>query len=215
VRSEFEGLGGLAATKYREQLDLFRKMLSQIRQWHRTGFHPKGKIVSLWAQEARAITRGKAGKAVEFGRRWIITRLSGGYVIGTVCKRLGSGADTSLMPEVLEHFERTMGCVPKMTVYDRGGDGARNHALLKKKGIVNAIFRKGKEALPGLGRNQRRRACRERALSEAAIATIKNPCYGFTKPRARSSEGIILKGHAAIFGANLMHFATDSGAVRL
>jgi len=211
IRDEVSLMGKAAQSKYQEKLDLYRKMLSQIRQWHRTNFHPKGKIVSLWLTDVRAITRNKAGKATEFGRRWIITRLTGGYMIGTVCKRLGSGSDTGLMPEVLYHFEQEMGELPELAVYDRGGDGPKNHRILKKNGIRNGIFRKAKDSLPGLGRNTVLKVRRERALSEAAIATIKHPRYGFNKPRAKSSESCVLKGQAAILGANLMHLARDWG----
>jgi hypothetical protein len=212
VREEFESLNAASQAKYREQLELYRKMLSQIRYWMRTGFHRPGKIVSLWAQDARAITRNKAGKMTEFGRRWIVTRLTAGYVIGTVCRKLGSGSDSVLMPEVLEHFEGMMGCLPSMLVFDRGGDGRKNHRALEEKGIRNCIFRKGKESQPGLGRNTRAKARRERALSEATIATIKSARFGFNKPRAKSSETIVLKGHAAILGANLAHLARDWAA---
>ncbi len=212
VQAEVDALGASSQAKYREALDLYRKMLSQVRVWLRTGFHPKGKIVSLWLTDARAITRNKAGKTTEFGRRWIVSRLKAGYIIGTPCKRLGSGSDTGLMPEILEHFERTLGSLPKLAVYDRGGDGPKNHRALRAKGIKNGIFRKGKESQPGLGRNTKLLARRERALSEATIATIKHPRYGFNKPQARSSEGCILKGHAAILGANLAHLTRDWAA---
>jgi hypothetical protein len=211
VREQIAKMGEATQKKYGESMALYRKMLSQIRQWHRTGFHPDGKILSLWLQDARAITRNKAGKLTEFGRRWIITRLTKGYIIGTTCQRLGSGSDTGLMPEILGHFETTLGETPKIAVYDRGGDGPKNHRTLKLKGITNCIFRKGRESQPGLGRNTALKARRERALTEATIATIKHSRYGFNKPRARSSDGCILKGHAAIFGANLAHFARDCG----
>jgi len=102
-----------------------------------------------------------------------------------------------------------VGTLPKVVVYDRGGDGPTNHRALEEKKIQNAIFRKGKEALPGLGWNMVFTARRERALSEAAIATIKHSRYGFNKPRARSSEGCILKGHVAILGANVARLARD------
>lgn len=213
VRQEIGKLGENTAKQYQDALEFYRKMLSQIRHWHRTGFHRPGKFVSLWAKDARAITRNKAGKACEFGRRWIISRLKSGYIIGTVCKRLGSGSDSTLMPEILEHFEQMMGCLPGMMVFDRGGDAKSNHRTLRKNRIKNCIFRKGKESLPGVGRNTVLKARRERALSEATIATIKNSRYGFNKPRARSSETIVLKGHAAILGANLAHLARDWMAV--
>lgn len=210
VQKKVGGLKGKARDRYQEALDLYGLMLSQIRHWMKTGFHRPGKIVSLWERQARAIVRNKAAKAVEFGRRWIITRLQKGYIIGTVCKKLGSDADTGILPEVLEHFERVMGEDPEMVVYDRGGDGPKNHRTLERKKIRHrAIFRKGKESLVGLGRNMVLKARRERALSEAAIATLKNLRYGFNKPRARSSEGCVLKGQAAILGANLTRLAKD------
>jgi hypothetical protein len=210
VKAEIKAMGEQSACKYQDALALHKKMLGQIEQWLRTGVHPAGKIVSLWLTDARAIMRNKAGKATEFGRRWIITRLEQGYIIGTICKRLGSGSDTGLMPEIVSHFKRMMGELPKTVVYDRGGDGPINHRAIEKAGIKNnSIFRKGKESLPGLGRNKRLLAKRERALSEATIATVKNPRYGFNKPLARSSAGCLLKGHAAIFGANLSHLTRD------
>ena len=209
VQEKVNGLKGKTRNQYQEILDFYGLMLSQIRHWMKTGFHRPGKIVSLWERRARAITRNKAAKAVEFGRRWIITRLEKGYIIGAPCRKLGGDADTSIMPEVLDHFERVLGEKPKMVVYDRGGDGPKNHETLLQKKIRNAIFRKGKESLIGLGRNTVLKARRERALSEAVIATIKHPRYGFNKPRAKSSEGCVLKGQAAILGANLTRLARD------
>lgn len=215
LRDEMAGMGAASRSKYQAALDLYRKMLSQIRQWHRNGKHPDGKIISLWLTDARAITRDKVGRVTEFGRRWIITRLTHGYIIGKPCDRLGSGSDAGLMPEILDHFEQTLGELPKKMVYDRGGDGGKNHRTLKKQGILNCIFRKGRISQPGLGRNTAIMARRERALSEATIATIKTSRYGFNKPRARSSEGCVLKGQAAILGANLAHLARDWGAATM
>lgn len=212
VQEKVDGIKGKARDRYQEVLDFYGLMLGQIRHWIKTGFHRPGKIISLWEKQARAITRNKAAKAVEFGRRWIITRLEKGYIIGTPCRKLGGDADTSIMPEVLEHFEGMMGEKPKMAVYDRGGDGPKNHKTLAQKKIRNAIFRKGKESLVGLGRNTVLKARRERALSEASIATIKHPRYGFNRPRAKSSDGCVLKGQAAILGANLTRLARDWAA---
>lgn len=211
LRDQIAQMGNGAKSKYEGELERYRRMLSQIREWHRTGFHPEGKLISLWDTSARAITRNKAGKTTEFGRRWIVTRLTNGYIIGTVCKKLGSDSDSRLMPEILEHFERTMGEPPQTVVYDRGGDGPKNHRTLRAKGIKNCIFRKGRESQPGLGRNTRLVARRERALSEATIATVKSSRYGFNRPRARSTEGCVLKGQFAILGANITHLTKDLG----
>ncbi len=211
LRKEVESMTERSKEQYVEVLDFYKLMLSQIRHWMRTGFHKPGKLVSLWEKDARAIVRNKASKSVEFGRRWIITKLAGGYIIGAPCQKLGSGSDTGILDEVLENFEKNLGKAPDMVVYDRGGDGRKNHRIIKEKNIRhNGIFRKGKgESLPGLGRNTALKARRERALSEATISTIKQRRYGFTKPRAKSSESCVLKGYTAILGANLNRLVKD------
>jgi len=41
------------------------------------------------------------------------------------CRKLGSGSDKGIIPEVLEHFERMMGGLPEMVVYVGVGMGRR------------------------------------------------------------------------------------------
>ena len=209
VENGSQELSVKSRAQYQEELIRYRLMLTQIWQWMRTGFHPRGKLLSLWHTEARAITRSKAGKATEFGRRWIISRLTGGYLIGAPCA-VGADNDLKIIPEVLADFETVMGESPEMMVYDRGADSTPNHGSLKDSGVKHdAIFRKGRNSLKDLSPRLMAKARRERPLSEAGIATIKCPRYGFTKPRAKSVESCILKGHLAIFGANLTHLAKD------
>ena len=205
-------MGGMSTTarvQYEEELALYRKMLDQIKIWMKTGFHPSGKIISLWYQDARAITRGKAARAVEFGRRWIITLLTGGYIIGRPCKKVGSDTDGKIAREVLPQFKDVLGGMPDMFVYDRGGDEKTNHRLLKQAKVQkNCIFRKGKGKMD-VGPIIFTYAKRERALSEAAIATIKCGKYNFNKPRARSGASCVTKGQMAILGANVTRLLRD------
>jgi hypothetical protein len=209
VAEAVSGMGEKAQKKYDEQMELYLKMIGQIKQWIETGFHPAGKLISLWTTEARAIKRNKSGKMTEFGWRWIITRLKNGYMIGRPCEKLGADADTSIAAEVLDHFKDVFGEAPNNFIYDRGGDGADNHDTLEEEGVKNnCIFRKGKEKMD-VGPITFKRAKRERALSEAAIATLKSNKYGFTKPRAKSTQSCILKGQTAMIGANLNHFFRD------
>jgi hypothetical protein len=197
--------------KYQEQLALFRKMTDQIIIWIKTGRHPAGKIISLWNQTARAIAREKVSKSTEFGRRWIITRLKNGYVIGKPCQKLGGDSDQNIAGEVLEQFFNCFGGeIPNTFIYDRGGDGPENHKLLKEAGVKNIlIFRKGKEKMKA-GKIKMNQAKRERALSEASIAVLKSLKYGFNRPRAKSENSCITKGQLAIMGANLTRFSKDS-----
>lgn len=209
VEKEIRGMGKGARAQYEEELALYRKMLDQIKTWMRTGFHPSGKIISLWYQDARAITRGKAARAVEFGRRWLITLLEGGYILGRPCKKLGSDTDGKIAGEVLPQFKEVLGSLPEMFVYDRGGDEETNHNILKQAKVKrDCIFRKGKRKME-VGARIFSVAKRERALSEAAIATIKCAKYNFNKPRAKSGETCITKGQMAILGANVNRLLRD------
>lgn len=209
IESEVSTLSSRSRKNYEDSLKLYRQMLFQIWQWMRTGFHPKGKIISLWNTEARAITRNKAGKSTEFGRRWIISRLLGGFILGKPCA-VGAGVDTNIVPEVIDHFTKTTGAIPSMLVYDRGADSRSNHQAVRDRGVKrDGIFRKGRLSLKQLSQRSMTIARRERALSEATIATIKSSRYGFNKPRAKSMQGCILKGQLAILGANLNHLALN------
>jgi molybdopterin converting factor small subunit len=62
------------------------RLLPQIRSWIRTGVVASGKIISLHIPQLYSIVRGKVGKAVEFGLRWGIRRLQGGYLLATLAK---------------------------------------------------------------------------------------------------------------------------------
>jgi len=209
VERTIQESGPKTKAKYQDEVELYRKMIDQIKKWLETGVHPPNKIISLWETNARAILRGKAAKTVEFGRRWIITRLMGGYIIGSPVQKLGGGNDLSIADEVLANFLDTFGDLPKSFVYDRGGDGSENQELLSSIGIQNnCIFKKGKEKMH-VGQKVFSMAKRERALSEASIATVKHAKYGFDKPRAKSSESCTLKGHMAIFGANVNKLIND------
>ena len=213
LETAIEEMPAKAQEKYQKEILLFRKIINQIAPWIETGRHPAGKIISLWNQLARAITRNKAAKAVEFGRRWIITRLKNGYIIGGPCQKIGGDADIKIAGEVLAQFLNCFdGQVPESFIYDRGGDGTENHQLLENTGVKNnLIFRLGAEKIE-TSKEIYAMAKRERALSEAAIAVIKSGKYNFNKPRSKSQDSCITKGHLAILGANLNKFASDFGA---
>ena len=198
-----------AQAKLQEQISFFKHMLKQIAPWLKTGFHPKNKILSLWETTARSISKGKVGKSCEFGRRWIITRLLGGYIIGTPCQKLGADADTSIADEVIINFLETFGEILQAVVYDRGADSPKNEKFLNDVGVEEVcIFKKGKEKMI-VSEGVLEMARKERSLNESSIANIKHPKYNFTKPRARSSESCVLKGHTAILGFNVNNLFRD------
>jgi hypothetical protein len=203
VKLDLPFKAGKLAEKAKEQLDLYEHMLKQIKIWMNTGFHPKDKIISLWDTTARAISKGKAGKSVEFGRRWIITRLMGGYVTGTPCQKIGADADTQIADEVIMNFLDTFGEIPESFIYDRGADSKKNSNFLDDVGVENnCIFPKGRRKMD-VSPDVLAMARQDRSLNESSIANLKSKKYNFTKPRARSSQTCDHKGFSAMLGFNL------------
>jgi hypothetical protein len=71
--------------------------------------------------QARALVRHKAGKEVEFGLPYLLSRLGGGYVFGTLIRGV---VDESKMPlQALAGYRAIFGAhaTPTLLVYDRGG----------------------------------------------------------------------------------------------
>jgi hypothetical protein len=211
VSKELDSMETAAKEKYQESIGLYQRMLEQIKQWLATGYHPKNKIISLWHNDARAITKEKAKHSVEFGVEWIISRLSRGYVIAKISSKLGGGIDSSVVEENLDHFLRVTGKVPQRYVYDRGADSEFNHEKLKEKKIKeDCIYLKGKKRIYSrVFQRQSHGIAKARSLTEASISVIKGRRYGFTKPRAKTVQSCETKGHFAVLGSNLSRFMND------
>ena len=58
--------------------EVAKRLIPQIVQWITTGVVAQGKIVHAGVTQARAIVRNKAGKKVEFGLPYLLSRLGGG-----------------------------------------------------------------------------------------------------------------------------------------
>ena len=70
-----------AQADYQRLLDLGPQLMKQILRWLKTGRVATNKIISLWKTAPKAISKGKVGKPVEFGRKWIVNCYRGGYVL--------------------------------------------------------------------------------------------------------------------------------------
>jgi hypothetical protein len=101
--------------------EVARRLVPQIVQWITTGVVAQGKIIHAGLPQARAMVRNKAGKKVEFGLPYLLSRLGGGYVFGTL---LRGTVDESKMPlQALAGYRAIFGphATPKLVIYDRGG----------------------------------------------------------------------------------------------
>src|SRR6185295_7267263 len=110
-----------AITPLKTMHEVAKRLIPPIVQWITTGVVAQGKIVHVGVTQARALVRHKAGKEVEFGLPYLLSRLGGGYVFGTLIRGV---VDESKMPfQALAGSRDIFGAhaTPTLMVYDRGG----------------------------------------------------------------------------------------------
>jgi IS5 family transposase len=191
----WDKLGRLRATMGR--------LLPQIRSWLKTGRVAVGKIINVHIPELYAIVRGKLGKKVEFGLRWGITRLRGGFVLASLAKDRMDMQDADYAVRAVDDHIALFGKAPRGYAYDRGGHSKENVAALRNRGVKQiGIAPRGKARWTVAGR-VKNRLVRERAQVEGCIGAMKSPRYGFHRPAARSMEMMGVCGQRAALGFNL------------
>ena len=189
--------------------EVAKRLLPQIVQWSTTGVVAQGKIIHAGVTQARAIIRHKAGKQLELGLPYLLSRLGGGYLFGTVRR---GGVDESKMPlQALAGSRAILGAqaTPALVVYDRGGYATATLRALANAGVkAIGIQPKGHgvwhvaEAVRGTVRS-------ERGKTEGIIGTLKTDKYGFNKPKERLWHTLEMAGPRSVLSYNLNKFMRD------
>jgi len=200
---KLRGHAVVARRKLAELHETVGKLVPQIRHWLRTGFVASGKIINLHIPQLYSIVRGKAGKAVEFGLSWGITRLRGGFVLATMASSKADFTDSTFAVRAVEDLVTLFGKAPRAYAYDRAGHSAKNVERLGELGVRDVgLAPRGRTPWEVDGK-VKDRLIKERALVEGSIGTIKCPKYGFNKPAARSAAMMGVCGQRAVLGLNL------------
>ena len=189
--------------------EVIKRLMPQIVQWITTGVVAKGKILHAGITRARSIVRNKAGKKVEFGLPYLLSRLGGGYVFGTMIQGV---LDETRMPlEALRGYRAIFGpeATPELMVYDRGGGVKSTMDQLAKEGIQQVgVQPKGKE--PWRVAEEVREVVRsERGKTEGIIGTLKSDKYNFNKPKERLWPTLEMAGPRSILSFNLNKLMRD------
>jgi hypothetical protein len=189
--------------------EVIKPLMGQIVQWLTTGVVAKGKILHVGIPQARAIVRNKAGKKVEFGLPYLLSRLGGGYIFGTLIR--GVVDETKMPLQALADYREIFGqdATPELVVYDRGGDATNTRKQLAKEGVKRiGIQPKGQRAwqVAGAVREQVRSA---RGQTEGVIGTLKSPTYKFNKPKERLWATLEMAGPRSILSFNLNKLMRD------
>ena len=183
--------------------DVMERLLPQMRYFIETGFVASKKIIHLQMSELYAIVRGKAGKKVEFGIKWGVNRIRGGFVQGFLINGGKHVSDKKFCAESVKVHKETFGKVPDVFGFDRGGYSEANIKKIKKMKVKHVgIAPKGNSDWH-VSETMKERIKRERAQVEGCIGTVKSPRYGFNKPDARSVPAMATYGHRAFIGFNM------------
>ena len=189
--------------------EVAKRLIPQIVQWITTEVVAKGKIVHAGLTQARAMVRNKAGKKVEFGVPYLLSRLGGGYVFGTLIRGV---VDESKMPmQALAGYRAIFGpqATPTLVVYDRGGYATATLRALANAGVNEiGIQPKGKGAWR-VAEAVRETVRSERGKTEGIIGTLKTDKYGFNKPKERLWQTLEMAGPRSILSFNLNKLMRD------
>jgi IS5 family transposase len=110
-------------------------LLPQIRYWVTTGKVAADKIINLHIPELYSIVRGKLGKAVEFGLRWGVRRIKGGFVLLTMAHDSHDLHDSDYAVAAVDEHIGLFGKPPHSYAYDRGGWSDKNVSAIKERGV--------------------------------------------------------------------------------
>jgi len=191
---------GIELTKLTQIMDT---LLTQIFYFTETGCVAAGKIIHLQMHQLYSIVRGKAGKKVEFGLKWGINRIKGGFITGFLLNGGKHFSDKKFSIEAINHHINQFGSAPETYGFDRGGYSRANIKKAKKLGVKHVgIAPKGQDEW-AVSETKKKYVMRERAQVEGVIGTIKSPLYGFNKPNARSIKAMKNCGQRSFLGFNL------------
>jgi hypothetical protein len=189
--------------------EVAKRLIPQIVQWITTGVVAKGKIVHAGLTQARAIVRNKAGKKVEFGLPYLLSRLGGGYVFGTLIRGV---VDESRMPlQALAGYRAIFGAqaTPALVVYDRGGYAAATVRALAHEGVKAIGIQPKGAGTWHVAEAVRETVRSERGKTEGIIGTLKTDKYGFNKPKERLWQTLEMAGPRSILSCKLNKFMRD------
>lgn len=200
---QLQKYGKVAHSKLVALSETMETLLPQIRSWLRTGNVALGKIVNLHIPQLYAIVRGKLGKSVEFGLKWGVSRIKGGYILLTMANSRVDLHDSDFCVEAVRQHRDFFGKPPRAYGYDRGGWSQENVRAIRQEGVREVgLAPRGQAKWPVEGRSKER-LVNERAQVEGSIGAIKSSRYGFNRPRARSVAMMGFCGQRAAFGYNI------------
>lgn len=138
----------------------------------------KNKILSLFDDSARVITRGKSGAEVEFGNTLFLAEQSDGFILDWKLYKASAPSDAKMTVESIERIKETSIEIESVAG-DRGCDSAKTKSFLAKNEIANNICpRNPHELIQKLESKEFRFHQNRRSQTEGRIGIFKNQFAG-------------------------------------
>lgn len=198
-----------AGAKLQQMGEVSGVLIPQIEQWLKTGKVARHKILHPGITQARSIVKKSAGKKVAFGLKWLINRITGGYIFGKV---VDARADERKMPLVaLQNYREVFGeqASPEMVVYDRGGSCAQTVEKLQKAGVKKVGIQPAGKAPWSVAEEDQKEVGSQRGKTEGSIGALKSSKYEFRGGRQRNNESLQAAGQRAMVCMNLGNLMRD------
>lgn len=195
-------LHGKSSMELERISNLMDTLLPQILFFLETGFVASKKIIHLQMSELYSIVRGKAGKSVEFGLKWGVSRIDG-FVLGFLIKNGVNASDQKFCLQSIKEHMALFGQPPKTFGFDRGGYSKANIKTTKRLGVKHVGIAPTGRAKWEVAEKMAEVIRRERAQVEGVIGNLKSKKYGFNKPNVKSTVAMEMSGHRSCLGFNL------------
>ena len=150
------------------------------------------KLLSLFEEHTQIITRHKAGKPHEFGRKVLLDEVDGG-IISRYEILAEAGSERSHLPESLRVHRERFGRAPFLLAADRGLYSAENERAAHQTGVERVVLPKSGKLSEERRRHEKqrwfRRGFRFRAGIEGRISVLGR-VFGLDSCLDRGEEGM-------------------------
>lgn len=194
-----------AYLRLQKMAKIFDKLSPQINYYIQNGTAIKGKIISLFQPLLHSIVRGKAGKKVEFGLKWGINQIRGGYI--SLFQLNGKAGEADYAVQGVKHHIELFGAAPEEYGYDRGGWSELHMKEIKDLGVKKIGIAPIGKLKWKVSKKDQKNIYKERAQVEGKIGTIKR--YGFNKPNEKTENGMGRAAHRSEIRFNITRLIKD------
>ncbi len=192
--------------------DAWRYLLD-VAHFVRTHSLKKGKILSFHAKEVACISKGKVGKAKEFGRVFQLGRIKGNFLFVLESTDIIMHDKLSLAPLIAEHAQLFGERTAHSVTADKGYWSMKNQDTLtqhgvKESGLQRPVNIKNKKGMPCEERQEE--LANRRAGIEPIIGHAKQGGQ-LGKSRMKSDQSTLAAGYGSITGLNLRQLIRHQG----